>query len=114
MLGIDSSEKAARFVRTCDEFNTRLVTLADVPRLHARHRPRAQRDRHARCGYRSEAPEADHGQTHGRPATPPPHHPHDPAPTPLPVTERHRRTVAHPSFTEVLPGPLRVVLNLIE
>ncbi|WP_413810892.1 integrase core domain-containing protein [Streptomyces sp. OE57] len=24
----------------------------------------------------------------------------------VPVTERHRRTVAHPSFTEILPGPL--------
>lgn len=25
---------------------------------------------------------------------------------PLPMTERHRRTVADPSFTEILPGPL--------
>ncbi|MEU6512467.1 ATP-binding protein, partial [Streptomyces sp. NPDC046942] len=28
---------------------------------------------------------------------------------PLPVTERHRRTVAHPGFTEILPGPLQLV-----
>ncbi len=26
-----------------------------------------------------------------------------------PVTERHRRTVAHPSFTEILPGPRSLV-----
>ncbi len=31
MLDIDSSEKAARFVRTCDAFNIPLVTLVDVP-----------------------------------------------------------------------------------
>jgi acetyl-CoA carboxylase carboxyltransferase component len=30
-LDIDASEKAARFVRTCDEFNIPLVTLVDVP-----------------------------------------------------------------------------------
>jgi transposase len=28
-----------------------------------------------------------------------------PSPTPLLVTKRHRRTVAHPSLTEILPGP---------
>src|SRR3981081_3437080 len=30
-LDIDSSEKAARFVRTCDAFNIPLVTFVDVP-----------------------------------------------------------------------------------
>ncbi|CCH78589.1 putative acyl-CoA carboxylase (Putative Propionyl-CoA carboxylase) [Nostocoides japonicum T1-X7] len=31
VLDIDASEKAARFVRTCDTFNIPLVTLVDVP-----------------------------------------------------------------------------------
>ena len=31
MLDIESSEKAARFVRTCDAFNVPLVTFTDVP-----------------------------------------------------------------------------------
>jgi acetyl-CoA carboxylase carboxyltransferase component len=31
VLDIDASEKAARFVRTCDAFNIPLVTLVDVP-----------------------------------------------------------------------------------
>ncbi len=31
MLDIDSSNKAARFVRTCDAFNIPLVTFVDVP-----------------------------------------------------------------------------------
>ncbi len=31
VLDIDSSEKAARFVRTCDAFNISLVTFVDVP-----------------------------------------------------------------------------------
>jgi len=30
-LDIDASEKAARFVRTCDAFNTAVITLVDVP-----------------------------------------------------------------------------------
>ena len=30
-LDIDASEKAARFVRTCDAFNVPLVTFVDVP-----------------------------------------------------------------------------------
>ena len=30
-LDIDASEKAARFVRTCDAFNISLVTFVDVP-----------------------------------------------------------------------------------
>ena len=31
MLDIDASDKAARFVRTCDAFNVPLVTFVDVP-----------------------------------------------------------------------------------
>ena len=31
MLDIDSSEKAARFVRTCDAFNVPIITFVDVP-----------------------------------------------------------------------------------
>src|SRR5262249_53028660 len=31
VLDIDASEKAARFVRTCDAFNIPIVTLVDVP-----------------------------------------------------------------------------------
>ena len=31
VLDIDSSEKAARFVRVCDSFNIPLVTFVDVP-----------------------------------------------------------------------------------
>ena len=31
MLDIESSEKAARFVRTCDSFNIPLITFVDVP-----------------------------------------------------------------------------------
>ena len=31
MLDIDSSDKAARFVRTCDAFNIPIITFCDVP-----------------------------------------------------------------------------------
>ena len=31
VLDIESSEKAARFVRTCDAFNIPIVTFVDVP-----------------------------------------------------------------------------------
>ena len=31
MLDIESSEKAARFVRTCDAFNIPIITFVDVP-----------------------------------------------------------------------------------
>ena len=31
MLDIESSEKAARFIRTCDAFNIPIVTFCDVP-----------------------------------------------------------------------------------
>ena len=37
-LDIDSSRKAARFVRFCDCFNIPIVTFVDVPGLSARHR----------------------------------------------------------------------------
>ena len=42
-LDIDASEKAARFVRTCDAFNIPLVTFVDVPGLPARHQPGVRR-----------------------------------------------------------------------
>ena len=48
VLDIDSSVKAARFVRTCDAFNVPLVTFVDVPGLPARHRPGVARDHPAR------------------------------------------------------------------
>ena len=40
-LDIDASEKAARFVRTCDAFNIPVLTFVDVPGLPARHRTRS-------------------------------------------------------------------------
>ena len=43
VLDIDSSEKAARFVRTCDAFNIPIVTFVDVPGLPARRRPGVRR-----------------------------------------------------------------------
>ena len=43
VLDIESSSKAARFVRTCDAFNIPLVTFVDVPGLPARRRPGARR-----------------------------------------------------------------------
>ena len=42
-LDIDASEKAARFVRTCDAFNIPVLTFVDVPGLPARHRPGVER-----------------------------------------------------------------------
>ena len=42
-LDINASEKAARFVRTCDCFNIPIVMLVDVPGLPAGHRPGVQR-----------------------------------------------------------------------
>ena len=41
VLDIDASNKAARFVRTCDAFNIPLVTFVDVPGLPAGHRRRS-------------------------------------------------------------------------
>ena len=40
-LDIDASEKAARFVRTCDAFNIPLVTFVDVPGFLPGHRTRS-------------------------------------------------------------------------
>ena len=61
-LDIDASEKAARFVRTCDAFNVPIVTLVDVPGFlpgvgqeHAGHHP-ARREAHLRL-QRSDGPE---------------------------------------------------------
>ena len=64
-LDIDASEKAARFVRTCDAFNIPVLTFVDVPGLPARHRAgverhhpaRRQADLRLRRGHRPE----DHG-----------------------------------------------------
>ena len=42
-LDIDASDKAARFVRTCDSFNVPLLTLEDVPGLPARRGAGARR-----------------------------------------------------------------------
>ena len=43
VLDIDASDKAARFVRTCDCFNIPIMTLVDVPGIPARRRPGASR-----------------------------------------------------------------------
>ena len=42
-LDIDASEKAARFVRTCDAFNVPLLTFVDVPGFLPGHRPGVRR-----------------------------------------------------------------------
>ena len=42
-LDIDASDKAARFVRTCDAFNVPLLTFVDVPGLPARRHAGARR-----------------------------------------------------------------------
>ena len=47
-LDIDSSVKAARFVRTCDAFNVPLVTFVDVPGFLPGNRPGVGRDYPAR------------------------------------------------------------------
>ena len=44
MLFVDSADKAARFIPTCNAFNVPLLFLADVPGLHDRHRGRAPGD----------------------------------------------------------------------
>ena len=44
VLDIDASNKAARFVRTCDAFNVPLVTFVDVPGLPAGHGAGVGRD----------------------------------------------------------------------
>ena len=41
MLFVDSADKAARFIWTCNAFNIPLLFLADVPGLHDRHAGRA-------------------------------------------------------------------------
>ena len=59
VLFVDSSDKAARFIWTCNAFNIPLLFLADVPGLHDRHRsrapghhPRRREDDLARCPRR--------------------------------------------------------------
>ena len=69
VLDIDSSEKAARFVRTCDAFNIPLVTFVDVPGLPAGdgagvgrdHPPRREAALRLLRGDRAEA-DGDHAQ----------------------------------------------------
>ena len=47
-LDIQSSVKAARFVRFCDAFNIPIVTLVDVPGFLARYQSRIRGDNQAR------------------------------------------------------------------
>ena len=62
-LDIDASDKAARFVRTCDAFNVPLVTFIDVPGIPARcragtrrhHPPRRQAALRVRRSDRAQA-----------------------------------------------------------
>ena len=69
VLDIDASNKAARFVRTCDAFNIPLVTFVDVPGVPARHGagvgrhhpPRREAPVRVRGGDRAEA-DGDHAQ----------------------------------------------------
>ena len=42
VLFVDSADKAARFIWTCNAFNVPLLFLADVPGLHDRHQGRAR------------------------------------------------------------------------
>ena len=44
VLFVDSADKAARFIWTCNAFNIPLLFLADVPGLHDRHAGRAPGD----------------------------------------------------------------------
>ncbi len=68
-LDIDASEKAARFVRTCDCFNIPVLTFVDVPGLPAGHLagvggdhpPRREADLRLRRGHRPEG-HGDHAQ----------------------------------------------------
>ena len=70
VLDIESSEKAARFVRTCDAFNVPLVTFTDVPGLPPRHQPGVGRDHPPRREaalrlHRGDRAEADRGHPQG-------------------------------------------------
>ncbi len=68
-LDIDASEKAARFVRTCDAFNIPVLTFVDVPGFlpgtdqewQRHHPPRRQADLRLRRGHRPEG-HRDHPQ----------------------------------------------------
>ena len=51
VLFVDSADKAARFIWTCNAFNVPLLFLADVPGLHDRHEGRA-RGHHPRTARR--------------------------------------------------------------
>ena len=68
-LDIDASEKAARFVRTCDAFNVPVITFVDVPgflpgtdqEMERHHPSRRKADLRLRRGDRS-AGHGDHSQ----------------------------------------------------
>ena len=69
VLDIDASDKAARFVRTCDCFNVPIVTLVDVPGFlpgvvqeHRHHPP--QREAAVRV-LRGDGPEDHHHHAQG-------------------------------------------------
>ncbi len=48
VLDIESSEKAARFIRTCDAFNIPIITFCDVPGFLPGHQPGVGRDHPSR------------------------------------------------------------------
>uniref|UniRef100_UPI002457189A acyl-CoA carboxylase subunit beta n=1 Tax=Nocardia brasiliensis TaxID=37326 RepID=UPI002457189A len=50
-LDIDASEKAARFVRTCDAFNIPILTLVDVARVQAGPRPGENSEKTGRAEF---------------------------------------------------------------
>ncbi len=70
VLDIESSEKAARFVRTCDAFNIPLVTFTDVPGFLPGHLAGVGRDHPPRREaalrlHRGDGAEADRGHPQG-------------------------------------------------
>ena len=65
VLDIDASNKAARFVRTCDAFNIPLVTFVDVPGLPAGHRAGVGRDHPSRREAAVRVRGGDGAEAHG-------------------------------------------------
>ncbi len=70
VLDIDSSEKAARFVRFCDAFNVPLLTFTDVPGFLPGHLAGVGRDHPPRGEaalrvHRGDGAEADRGHSQG-------------------------------------------------
>ena len=64
-LDINASEKAARFVRTCDAFNIPVLTFVDVPGLPARHLTGVGRHHPARRQAALRLRGGDRAQAHG-------------------------------------------------